>query len=202
MALHDGLYDLLLTEGLEHLLSGLSAEQRALVTLSGGATDYLVDSLVRQLGALLEDPPGEGAEQAQRQLDLANELLKWMRQRLGETAAKAADGIDLIAPPARSLRAVQRQQRFPTPPELGLATPWLFTAGKGSPSLLQEIRRKLASSDRVDILVRARKGEPYRACGPVTLESAEGDRPMSITWSLRIPLPARLFREFSVLRAV
>ncbi len=34
-----------------------------------------------------------------------------------------------------------------------LAAPWLFTAGKGSPSLLQEIRRELASSDRVDILV-------------------------------------------------
>jgi site-specific DNA-cytosine methylase len=30
---------------------------------------------------------------------------------------------------------------------------WLFTAGKGSPSLLQEIRRELASADQVDILV-------------------------------------------------
>jgi hypothetical protein len=36
----------------------------------------------------------------------------------------------------------------------------------------------------------------------VTLESAEGDRPMSIVWLLQTPLPARLFREFSVLRGV
>jgi hypothetical protein len=50
--------------------------------------------------------------------------------------------------------------------------------------------------------VRPRKGEAYRACGPVTLESAEGDRPMSIVWQLQTPLPARLFREFSVLRGV
>jgi hypothetical protein len=34
----------------------------------------------------------------------------------------------------------------------------------------------------------------------VTLDSAEGDRPMSIVWQLQTPLPARLFREFSVLR--
>jgi len=34
----------------------------------------------------------------------------------------------------------------------------------------------------------------------VTLESAEGDRPMNIVWRLQTPLPARLFREFSVLR--
>jgi hypothetical protein len=48
--------------------------------------------------------------------------------------------------------------------------------------------------------VRPRKGDAYRACGRVTLNSADGDRPMSIVWNLQTPLPARLFREFSVLR--
>lgn len=50
------------------------------------------------------------------------------------------------------------------------------------------------------LFVRTRKADPYLACGPVLLESAEGDRPMSITWRLSHPLPARMFREFSVLR--
>jgi hypothetical protein len=50
------------------------------------------------------------------------------------------------------------------------------------------------------LFVRPRKSDPYRACGRVTLESAEGDRPMSIVWRLATPLPASLFREFSVLR--
>jgi hypothetical protein len=52
------------------------------------------------------------------------------------------------------------------------------------------------------LFVRGRRSEAYRACGPVTLESAEGNRPMTIHWQLTIPLPARLFREFSVLRGV
>jgi HKD family nuclease len=52
------------------------------------------------------------------------------------------------------------------------------------------------------LFVRPRKGEAYRACGPVTLESAEGDRTMSIVWRFHMPLPARLFREFGVLRGV
>ncbi len=52
------------------------------------------------------------------------------------------------------------------------------------------------------LFVRPRKGDAYRACGRVTLDSAEGDRPMSIVWRLQTPLPARLFREFSVLRGV
>ncbi|MFD2376326.1 phospholipase D-like domain-containing protein [Ottowia pentelensis] len=58
-----------------------------------------------------------------------------------------------MASPLRVLRAVRRDQQFSPSPEMGLSAPWLFTAGKGSPSLLQEIRRELASSDQVDILV-------------------------------------------------
>jgi hypothetical protein len=48
--------------------------------------------------------------------------------------------------------------------------------------------------------VRTAKGQPYRACGPVVLEQAEGSKPMSIHWRLEVPLPGRLFREFSILR--
>lgn len=69
-------------------------------------------------------------------------------------------------------------------------------------------RRYLGSRDggiasgawQFQLFVRPRKGDPYRACGPVVLESADGERPMSIVWRLQVPLSARLFREFSVLR--
>jgi hypothetical protein len=64
-------------------------------------------------------------------------------------------------------------------------------------------RRYLESPENgwtFQLFVRLRKGEPYRACGPVVRESAEGDRPMSIVWRLTVPLPVRFFQEFSVLR--
>jgi superfamily II DNA or RNA helicase len=66
-------------------------------------------------------------------------------------------------------------------------------------------RRYLESATngwQFQLFVRPRKGDAYRACGPVVLESVEGDRPMSIVWKLETPLPVRLFREFSVLRGV
>jgi hypothetical protein len=50
------------------------------------------------------------------------------------------------------------------------------------------------------LFVRKDKGQPYCACGPVTLQTAEGSKPMSIVWRLAVPLPTRLFQEFSVLR--
>ena len=153
--LPSGLYDLLLTESVESLLASDAAARHQVQALAEDAAEVVADSLRRQLAALLEELPGEGPEAAQRQLTLVNELLVWLRQRLQSATGKsdAAPHIDLLAPPARLLRAVHRSPASPTPPEVGLAVPWLFTAGKASPSLLQEIRRELGSSDRVDILV-------------------------------------------------
>ena len=158
MALPDGLYDLLLTEGLARSLAAIGPSSADVLALKGGAAEYLADVITRQLATILDDVSGDDADKAKRQLELVNELLVMLRQRLnvgaGSNGASAsAEVVDLVASPLRVLRAVQRNQQFPASPEIGLAVPWLFTAGKGSPSLLQEIRRELASSDQVDILV-------------------------------------------------
>lgn len=235
-----------------------------------------------------------------------------MRQRLGKTGNLT----DTLSNPPQLLQAIHRHSPPPTLPDTGLALPWLFTAGKGSPSLLAELRRELAACDQVDILVsfithsgvrklldilqsvtamgangqrktrfriltttarrtpfqagvlalqdrkvellfvtldklegyheriayhdyaistecfhwqsqnsagpetmagrryleslangwgfqlfvRRNKGNPYRACGPVMLENWEGEKPISIIWRLSVPLPIRLFQEYSILR--
>ena len=158
MALPDGLYDLLLTEGLARSLATLDPISADVLALKGGAAEFLAEVITRQLGAILDDVAGDDADKPRRQLELVNDLLLMLRKRLsaGDSSAASlgsADVVDLVASPLRVLRAVKRDQQFPASPEIGLAVPWLFTAGKGSPSLLQEIRRELASSDQVDILV-------------------------------------------------
>lgn len=157
MALPDGLYDVLLTEGLAKSLATLDPSRADVSALKGGAAEFLADVITRQLSTILDDLSGDEAEKAKRQLELVNGLLVMLRQRLAGSSADGASAagevVDLVAPPLRVLRAVQRDQQFPVSPEIGLGVPWLFTAGKGSPSLLQEIRRELASSDQVDILV-------------------------------------------------
>lgn len=158
MALPDGLYDLLLTEGLARSLAAIDPSSTDVLALKGSAAELLADAITRQLATILDDVSGDDADKAKRQLELVNDLLVTLRQRLQSSAGSngdlaSAEVVDLVASPMRILRAVQRDQQFPASPEVGLAVPWLFTAGKGSPSLLQEIRRELASSDQVDILV-------------------------------------------------
>ena len=67
-------------------------------------------------------------------------------------------------------------------------------------------RRYLESPENgwtFQLFVRLKKKDPYRVCGPVYIaerDDTRGDRPMSIEWTLQVPLPPRFFAEFSVLR--
>jgi superfamily II DNA or RNA helicase/HKD family nuclease len=161
MALPDGLYDQLLTDSLVRSLAAIGAGRADVTAVHGAGGEMLADAITRQLATILDDLPGDDADKARQQLDLVNGLLVMLRQRLhigtavasGSGATQVAEVVDLVASPLQVLRAVQRDGQFAASPEIGLAVPWLFTAGKGSPSLLQEIRRELASSDQVDILV-------------------------------------------------
>jgi superfamily II DNA or RNA helicase/HKD family nuclease len=157
MALPDGLYDVLVTEELARSLVQLAPACADVLELRGRATEHLTDLIARQLAKILGDVSGDETTIAGRQLELVNEVLVMLRQRFASAGTGKVsfsdEAVDLIAPPLRILRAVQRDQQFRSLPEIGLGVPWLFTAGKGSPSLLQEIRRELASSDQVDILV-------------------------------------------------
>lgn len=64
-------------------------------------------------------------------------------------------------------------------------------------------RRYLDSREngwRFQLFVREDKDSAFVALGPVVMEQHEGDRPISITWRLKQPMPMALFRRFSVLR--
>jgi superfamily II DNA or RNA helicase/HKD family nuclease len=150
MTLPEGRYDLLLTE---RLLSNLDLDRADVVALGGDRFELLLDALTRQLSNALEDAEDEGSAPAARQVEIVNALLSLLRQRLQAVRPRATEAVDLIATPPQVLRSIERGRQFPEAPELGLMVPWLFTAGKGSPSLLQEIRKELASADQVDILV-------------------------------------------------
>ncbi|PXW95441.1 superfamily II DNA or RNA helicase [Sphaerotilus hippei] len=150
MTLPEGLYELLLTE---RQLAGLDAAQSDVAAYDGGRFELVLDALTRQLSGTLADAGGQDGAAVLRQVEIVNALLGLLRQRLQAQRPADAEAVEMIATPPQVLRSIRHDRQFPQAPELGLAVPWLFTAGKGSPSLLQEIRKELASADQVDILV-------------------------------------------------
>lgn len=143
--LPSGFYDLLLTERAKNAIDATTGRTRP---LDSAESARLADVLHRQLAGILNDL-GAG-ESIHPQLALVNGLLTELRRRLSPDDAEA---LELVADPPSVLTSVLRHGLHPDPPQTGLAAPWLFTAGKGTPSLLSELRRELSATEQVDILV-------------------------------------------------
>lgn len=166
-SLPDGLYDQILTKELASELGAFSEKNlHTLATLDAAtATRRLADALAEQLASVLQDigssSPEENPESGgktnrlQSQLEFVNSVLVKIRARAKELHPQRNfdDHIRLLADPVQHLTAIHRKRTAPTAPDTGLMVPWLFTASKGSPALLNELRHELASSDRIDILM-------------------------------------------------
>ncbi|MEO6518313.1 MAG: DUF3427 domain-containing protein [Pseudoxanthomonas sp.] len=143
--LPSGFYDLLLTDGTSRSIDASVSKTRLLDVAESAR---LAEVLHRQLSGVLNDLAD--GESIQPQLALVNGLLAELRRKLSPEDALA---LDLIADPPEVLTSVLRRGFHQEPPQTGLTAPWLFTAGKGTPSLLSEIRRELSAAEQVDILV-------------------------------------------------
>jgi superfamily II DNA or RNA helicase/HKD family nuclease len=165
--LPDGLYDQILTEELALELSEFTGEEkRTLKTLDAAtATRRLAEALAEQLANVLQDLGTNSVEgmtegdarthRLQSQLEFVNSMLVKIRSLASELHPEKSydDHIRLLAAPAQNLTSIHRKRTTPIAPDTGLMVPWLFTAAKGSPALLSELRHELASSDRIDILM-------------------------------------------------
>ena len=170
--LPDGLYDQVVTDSLQQLIQASIGEHGFTVAdlAAEDAPARMAEVLASTLARILEDLGEEDGEKPRRQLALVNDLLRYVRHRAThpdaagaehvhelaqrEAARFDADGVhELLSCPPRLLQAVHRNRVVPLRPEIGLAMPWLFTAGRGTPSLLSELQRELGACDRVDILV-------------------------------------------------
>lgn len=140
-----GLYDVLLTDDAERRIDREASRSRELTPAEG---DRLIEVLHRKLKDVLNDLAD--GQSLRPQINLINDLLCELRKRLPRDAA---DAVELLPDSPRILTSILQRGLHPEGPETGLLAPWLFTAGKGTPSLLSEIRRELCSAEQVDILV-------------------------------------------------
>lgn len=151
-SLPEGLYDQVLTYSLAEALAQFGEPAwRTVEALSHDQlAERLIEALGRQLSSALDSITGnDERDRAHLQVALINSLIVHLRQQ----GAAMAEHLDPFPEPAQILRALHRTRPATPSPETGLAIPWLFTAGKGSPSLLTELRHEIACCDRVDILV-------------------------------------------------
>jgi len=155
MNIKEGLYDVLITDSLARSLqllpSGIAAREHELE--QSEAIEAFTDAASKQLAAIMESLDTQDATKYKEQLlasaTLINDLIVHARTLTGSKKIE----LDPISRPPRKLLAITSQGLELLRPETGVSTPWLFTAGRGSPSLLQELRREISSADTIDMLV-------------------------------------------------
>jgi len=144
--LPDGLYDLIVDKRLAARLGSLAPKLAALEEINDldALRDRLVETIRREVAASLD--PDEERMTIDACVSRANAILR--------TCAVGASTSVEIETPVRRLTSVHpASQTAATLPATGLLSSCLFAAGKGTPSLLSELRSELATVDRVDILV-------------------------------------------------
>jgi hypothetical protein len=130
MPLHPGLYDLLLTREVERVLESAAVVGELRDLDADEAADRLAEVLGSALRRILADAAETGEHGVDAQLALVNDVLRELRARHAPEPVL----VDEVAAPPRVLRSVRPGgAAAPAHPETGLAVPWLFTAGRGSP---------------------------------------------------------------------
>ncbi len=153
MTIKPGLYDQPVTIGLDNELRSLSDELKRIETVDSSRSAVafarvLQERLVRVLGSL----PRENRMQAQ--VSLVNDLLT----RLQEAAKGVVTRDDHLAPRGQLLRAVlapvapPRKPVAPPSPGLPLSVSSLLVNGHNDLSIGPELKKEIASADRVDLL--------------------------------------------------
>lgn len=148
----EGLYDLIIdqelveqveAQGFQHITEQLSTE-----TSAQRLTDLISAEIAKLVSELNPNEPPNQRVLAQAQF--LNQFMVHVRERT--QVNNQHQPVDKKCLPL-TLRALYKGPQAPELPHVGLAQPWLFTAGKDSPGLLNELHAELRSCNAVDILM-------------------------------------------------
>jgi superfamily II DNA or RNA helicase len=150
-----GIYENLLTSGMNHQLAATDAELVQLADLDpADAHEALARHIARLAHRALRVVGGDSHTAVARQVELANNIIKAITALSPESAAPE----EAVAEPGRNLLGIARRSAtpgtvaFPERPEIPLTTSALLVNGRGQPRIGYEVTRELASADRVDLL--------------------------------------------------
>lgn len=144
-----GPYDLLLTDALKNSIDSFGSITESLQSSPETVAGYLLDLLSRKMMDLLEDSAGETNEsKVQNQIAFANALISEIEKITGDHTI-----VDRVNEKASILRWIGNPKVQPSFPQTGLTHSWLFTAGKASPALLNELRAEMSTCSQLDMLV-------------------------------------------------
>lgn len=160
-----GIYEQVISNGLAQLLDALPAGRKDEGSIDAAEapailTDYLAAFLQQALAEVGEG--NEAKEALPAQIALANELIAFLQQKRQQAQHDVAENADapLIDAAGKQLLGITQENELPLKKNAHLPRPTtslietsLFTGARQEPSMFVELKKEIATSDRLDLLV-------------------------------------------------
>ena len=164
--LPNGLYDLLITQGIERELKGLGSDRRYDASSLEPADAHVI--LGRYIAAIVREALRgvPEAERPARQAAICNDLVR----SIGASLPQEIGSEDLVAEPPRRLAAVYafdplRVMRA-TAPAIPLSQSDLLVNARDEPRIGSVVEREIESADRIDLIIAFIRWSGLRLVAP------------------------------------
>ena len=166
-----GLYEQLLTQGLENSLPSATSVERVIATVDEGDQPHVlarhVETVLQRALAATSDPP--------RRLSLVNDLLGVLSAAADAVIDPPQQLLSLLTPPGPGVTTYEKVR-----PATPLAEAALLTNTRGEPNLGSELKAELDTADEVDLLCAFVKWYGLRLLEPELVRRRDRGAPLRV----------------------
>ena len=156
-----GIYEQVVNRDFAEKLSHIADQFKEVAAIDQEEAAGILTAYLRRIidqGLSIAAEQADKEERLATQIALANQIIQLIQQHTqndslaGELVASPGEQLLSLLPEKNNMRAVSAKAEIPRP-ETSLIETSLFTGAKSEPSMFNELKKEILSSDRIDMLV-------------------------------------------------
>ena len=151
--LHPGLYEQLIDRALRRELDDIPAERKLVAPVDPAEAAEVLSRYIAEAAKRALSGMAEGRGDVADQVALANRLIGLLPETDGQGIDERAEQLMALLAAQDPLLALGRSASDAVRPETSIAQSSLFTGGAHEPQMFSELKKEIASADRIDMLV-------------------------------------------------
>ena len=151
--LHPGLYEQLINRALRQELEMIPEARKAVASVDPAEAAEVLSRYVAEAAKRALSGMAEGRDDVADQVALANRLIELLPETDGQSIDERAEQLMALLAERDAALALGRTAGDAVRPETSIAQSSLFTGAVHEPQMFSELKKEIASADRIDMLV-------------------------------------------------
>ena len=150
---HPGLYEQLINRALRQELDSIPPERKSVMPVDPAEAAEVLSRYIAEAAKQALSGMAEGRGEVADQVALANRLIGLLPETDGQGIDERAEQLMALLAEQDPALALGRTARDAVRPETSIAQSSLFTGAVHEPQMFSELKKEIASADRIDMLV-------------------------------------------------